>query len=233
MLAGTALVARQDDATGALVVGRRASPSQGTSNSALIPPPKPSADSSNTMKRKNPLSVVGSWVALALASFSDAKSAEAALGARGIEERAGGTVSGIVSNSATGNNLEGAQVILHPGGVSALTARDGRFAFSRIAPGDYTLTASYSGLDPKTVSVQIVAGKASDLDIGLSAGIYQLSKFVVSGEREGNALAITQQRNANNIKNVIASDAFGNIADQNIGNLLVRSPGHGGRDPGG
>jgi TonB-dependent receptor len=52
-----------------------------------------------------------------------------------------------------------------------------------------------------------------------------LDKFVVAGEREGNAAAITQQRNADNVKNVMASDAFGNVADLNIGNFIMRMPG--------
>ncbi|MGH7958296.1 MAG: TonB-dependent receptor plug domain-containing protein, partial [Opitutaceae bacterium] len=46
-----------------------------------------------------------------------------------------------------------------------------------------------------------------------------------STSREGNAAAITQQRNADNVKSVMASDAFGNVADLNIGNFLMRMPG--------
>lgn len=37
-------------------------------------------------------------------------------------------------------------------------------------------------------------------------------RFVVAGEREGNAAAILQQRNAPNVKNAIATDAFGSLA---------------------
>ena len=37
-------------------------------------------------------------------------------------------------------------------------------------------------------------------DISLTSDIYVLDQFVVPGEREGNALAITQQRNAPNVK---------------------------------
>jgi TonB-dependent receptor len=62
-------------------------------------------------------------------------------------------------------------------------------------------------------------------EIALTSSVYAMDAFTVAGEREGNALAITQQRNAPNVKNVISADAFGNIADQNIGNLLMRLPG--------
>ena len=67
--------------------------------------------------------------------------------------------------------------------------------------------------------------KSTEREIALTAKIYAMEAFTVAGEREGNALAITQQRNATNVKNVISADAFGNIADQNLGNLFMRLPG--------
>ena len=136
-----------------------------------------------------------------------------------------GVITGVVSNSATGANLEGAEVTLQPGNVAVLTARDGRFVLPQVAPGTYTLTVTYSGLDPKKVEAIVSAGSTSNYDVGLSSEVYQLSKFVVEGEREGNALAITQRRNAPNVKDVLSSDAFGNVADLNLGNFLLRMPG--------
>src|SRR5204862_2293735 len=81
------------------------------------------------------------------------------------------------------------------------------------------------GVDPKTVQGPLAAGSRADQDVQLTSEIYKLDKFVVAGEREGNAAAITQQRNANNVKTVMASDAFGNVADLNIGTFLMRMPG--------
>jgi TonB-dependent receptor len=136
-----------------------------------------------------------------------------------------GGITGTVSNAATGTFLEGAQVTLTPGEAIALTTRDGRFSFPRVAPGDYALAISYAGLDSKTVPVNVMPGVATRADVALTAAIYQLSTFVVEGEREGNAAAIVQQRNAANVKNVLSSDAFGNVADFNLGNFLQRIPG--------
>lgn len=138
---------------------------------------------------------------------------------------ASGLITGTVSNTATGANLEGAEVRLEPGGALVLTARDGRFVLPAVAPGVYTLTVSYSGLDVKSVEARVAAGGTASYDVGLTSQVYQLSKFVVEGEREGNALAITQRRNAGNVKDVISSDAFGNVADLNLGNFLQRMPG--------
>lgn len=53
----------------------------------------------------------------------------------------------------------------------------------------------------------------------------QLDKYVVASIREGQAAAITQQRIAPNVKNVAATDAFGNIADGNAAEALRLLPG--------
>ena len=136
-----------------------------------------------------------------------------------------GSLTGSVSNTATGQNLEGAEVSVTPGNAAVLTARDGRFTVPNLAPGLYSLRVSYSGLDARTIEARVAPGSAANYDVGLSSGVYQLDKFVVEGEREGNALAITERRNAGNVKDVISSDAFGNVADLNLGNFLQRMPG--------
>lgn len=137
----------------------------------------------------------------------------------------GGTISGKVSNAGTNTYLEGAVVTLDPGNHAVLTSNTGEFVFSSIPPGTYSLTASYTGLDPKTTRVTVDAGRGFEQDFQLTSAIYQLEKYVVAGEREGNAAAITSQRNADNVKTVMASDAFGNVADLNIGNFIMRMPG--------
>lgn len=136
-----------------------------------------------------------------------------------------GSVSGRVSNAGTAAYLEGAVVSLEPGGHSTLTSVTGEFVFPQVPPGAYTLVAAYTGLETKSARVSVGAGAPVAQDFALTAGIYQLDKFVVAGEREGNAAAITSQRNADNVKTVMASDAFGNVADLNIGNFLMRMPG--------
>ena len=153
------------------------------------------------------------------------RAAQTTAGVRPTNPGQPGAISGTVSNGATGAFLEGAQATLEPHGGVALTTREGKFSFPRVAPGDYSLTISYAGLDARTVPVSVAPNVAAVADVALTAAIYQLSTFVVEGEREGNAAAIVQQRNAPNVKNVLSSDAFGNVADFNLGNFLQRIPG--------
>jgi iron complex outermembrane receptor protein len=143
---------------------------------------------------------------------------------RSADGSAGG-ITGRVQHAATGAYLEGAVVGLEAPPQTVLTDRDGRFAFGPLPPGSYGLSVSYTGLETESLVVAIGPNQTVTREIALTAQIYRLAAFTVAGEREGSALAVTQQRNSPNLKNVIASDAFGNIADQNLGNLLMRLPG--------
>ena len=138
-----------------------------------------------------------------------------------------GIITGRASNAGTRQYLEDVEVKLQPLGQTTLTGRDGQFAFRNVPPGTYQVSAVYAGLEPYTDQVTVIAGVAVTHDIELTSQIYTLGEFVVAGEREGSALAIQQQRFAPNVKNVLSSDAFGNVADENIGNFLVRLPGVG------
>ncbi|MEY4938726.1 MAG: hypothetical protein RIQ93_461, partial [Verrucomicrobiota bacterium] len=134
------------------------------------------------------------------------------------------TLTGTVTNAATGRTLEGASVVLKGSGREVTTDRGGVYRFENVASGSAVLTVSYTGLT--TVDVPVVASSGAPVtqNVGLTADIYTLSKFVVSGEREGNAQAITLQKMSAGVKSIVSTDAFGNLAG-NPADLLVKLPG--------
>ncbi len=134
-------------------------------------------------------------------------------------------LAGNVSNAATGNLLEGAQVSLAPLGLTAFTDSTGRYQFQGVPAGTYELTATYIGLDPAKQTVAVTAGQRASANFDLTTAIYKLAEFKVTGEREGNAAALTAQRNAPNVKNVVAIDAYGNLPNMNASELAVLLPG--------
>ncbi|HUR57675.1 MAG TPA: TonB-dependent receptor [Opitutaceae bacterium] len=136
-----------------------------------------------------------------------------------------GEIAGNISNAATGNLLEGARVDIPQLGLTTLTDRTGRFVFIDVPAGTYEVAASYLGLDPIKAPVTVNAGQRAARNFDLTTGIYQLETFKVAGEREGNAAAITAQRNAPNVKNIVALDAFGNLPNMNASELAVLLPG--------
>jgi iron complex outermembrane receptor protein len=135
-----------------------------------------------------------------------------------------GIVAGQVSNAATAVFLDGAEVSVEGTGRSVLTDRQGRYELT-LPTGVATLVVRYTGLEAQRVTVDVRPGARVIQNIDMNAGIYKLEAFTVSGPREGSAAAITAQREALNVKNVVASDSFGNIADGNIGDFLQQMPG--------
>jgi len=136
----------------------------------------------------------------------------------------GAVVTGTVSNSATHSALEGAVVEMVALGRQTLTDRSGQFAFRDLPAGSYELTVSYLGLDSARQTTRASDDARASVEFSLTTAIYQLQQFVVTGEREGGAAAITQQRNAANVKNVVAMDSFGNLPNLSAGELAEMKP---------
>jgi iron complex outermembrane receptor protein len=135
-----------------------------------------------------------------------------------------GMVSGRVSNAATGTYLENAEVRIAGTNLVTTTLSGGRYHLTNVPAGPVTITASYTGLDRMEQRVTVGAGGSVTLNFELTSAQYgevvRLGEFVVSTEREGNAQAIVEQRQAPNIKSVIASDAFGSVSEDNVGEFL-------------
>lgn len=135
------------------------------------------------------------------------------------------TIQGAVRNDSTHAFLQGAEVTVLDAGVTAITGRDGTYTLRDVAPGPHQLRVAYAGLDPQVIEVTATAAAPLVVNVALTSAVYQLDAFVVTTEREGNAAAITAQKKAPNVANMIATDAYGNVADGNIGNLVQRLPG--------
>ena len=131
---------------------------------------------------------------------------------------------GRVTNAATGKPLEGARVEVQGTGRVATVDATGTYRIADLPAGMVSLSVSYTGLNTVNEEVVVKSDALTRHDVGLTADIYRLSKFVVSGEREGNAEAITLQKQSSGVKNVVSTDAFGSLAG-NPADLLMRLPG--------
>ena len=165
------------------------------------------------MNLKFPIARLVSALAFAMAPIHSVAAAETA------------SLSGTVRNIATGNALESARVEVPTLGLSTLTDPTGRFVFSSLPAGTHGVVVSYIGLDSTRTDVAIAAGERAVRDFSLTSAIYQLAEFRVTGEREGDAAAITIKRNAPTVKNIVAMDSFGNLPNMSAGELAIRLPG--------
>lgn len=102
--------------------------------------------------------------------------------------------------------------------------QDGRYTLLELPAGAHTITVSYIGYTENTQDVTISAGETTELDVRLQPGVV-LAEVAVISQLRGQSRALSQQKTAVNITNVIAADQIGRFPDQNIGDALKRVPG--------
>lgn len=221
MLADTVLALVEDGKMGALTITRASSSLKTDIPSDSESKPKAQPDEpQKIMKRKNPISLLIAWLGLALAPTHAINAADNG------NPPTHGTIIGTVTSAETRNTLQGAVVLVPTQGKQALTDNAGRFFLTEVAVGATELVVSYTGFDDYRQALVVSPSEPTRLSVILkTTSVLTMQAFTVSSEREGNALAITQQRNASNVKNVIAMDALGNLPNGNAGELLTQLPG--------
>ncbi len=140
-----------------------------------------------------------------------------------------GSISGRVHNEATGQYLNNARVTVKGTDLTAFTDETGTFRIGGVPAGSAVVEAFYSGLDPLAVTVPVAAGQNTARDINLTKGgsTVKLDAYVLSASKltEGESLATNEQRFAANMKNVVATDAFGDVTEGNVAEFMKFLPG--------
>ncbi len=154
-----------------------------------------------------------------------------------------GTIEGRITNPATGGIFEHARLTVAGSAHETLSDSDGYYRLDGVPPGTAQVRVFFSGFSPATAAVNVTAGLTAQRDFELSpvpsrsagpaaapqadGSVVKLDEFVVATSREmsGAALAINEQRFAANMKNVVATDEFGDIAEGNVAEFLKFMPG--------
>lgn len=147
-----------------------------------------------------------------------------------------GVIEGRVFNTGTGEYLENARVTLEGTSLETLTNSLGHYAFANVPLGTVKVKVFFTGLASEAATVTVTPGQPVQRDFNLvgfdqlapgSTNTVKLDRFVVSTSKEmdGAAIAINEKRFAADIRNVVAADEFGPMADGNVGELLKTVPG--------
>ncbi|MEN9632104.1 MAG: hypothetical protein RL077_508 [Verrucomicrobiota bacterium] len=147
------------------------------------------------------------------------------LTAAAFAQPATGAITGTVADSGTRQFLNQAEVRIQGTDLVALTDNEGYFRLAGVPAGQHTVQVNYLGLDPGQFNLTVAAGQTVTRALELKSRIHVLGEFVVSSDREGQAAALNQQRNADHMKSVVAADAFGDLHDNNAAELLKSVPG--------
>jgi hypothetical protein len=147
------------------------------------------------------------------------------LGCALAEAQETGRLAGTVSNAVTGSFLHGASVEILQLARGVKTDELGRFDLSGLPAGPHRVLVTYTGLDPAEQVILVTRDGTARADFKLRSEILQLETFQVTAEASGHAAAITRQRNAGNLINAAATDAYGSLANLNPGEIFMRLPG--------
>ena len=138
---------------------------------------------------------------------------------------AAGTIEGVVVDSVRGDFLNGAIVRLKDTTLVTRSDRAGRFNFTGIEPGDYTLEVDFLGFDIQSIPVSVNATSGIEVEVALVASGIVEDRILVRAIRDQQTRELNQQRAADNIINVISSDSIGRFPDGNVAEALGRVAG--------
>ena len=133
-------------------------------------------------------------------------------------------ITGKITDITTGSFLPGANVYLSGTNYGSSSDRSGSFTINNVPSGNYVLKVSYVGYTEFSVDIEL-GDQLLTQNAGLSVDYIEMSSVNVSGLSQGQAKALSQQRSAGNIKNVVSRDQMEKFPDQNVADVLQRLPG--------
>lgn len=144
-----------------------------------------------------------------------------------------GVITGRVFNKTNGSYVGNARVAIEAQRLETFTDEFGYFTLSRVAAGEALVRASFTGLPAQTQTVNVSAGQRADVILNLQAEsggsdtTIVLDAFQVASQRDMAAsdIAVNEQRFSADIKNVVSTDSFADIADGNVGEFAKYLPG--------
>jgi len=136
-----------------------------------------------------------------------------------------GQVAGRIIDAQTGDYLPGANVLLEGTSYGTSSDRAGEYYIKNIPAGDYTLKVVYIGYKDFSAPLTITDNGMTGLDAALEGAYLEADEIEVTGLRQGQIKALTQQKTSNNIKNIVAEEQMEQFPDINSAEVLQRVPG--------
>lgn len=133
-------------------------------------------------------------------------------------------IKGKIADAVNAESLTGATVSLSAVNNSTVADVNGQF-FLYVNPGNLKLNIRYLGYMDTTIDISIKENEVRVLNVNLLSSYSKLSSVTVTGFMQGQAKALNQQKNADNIKNIISADQMGRFPDPNAAEALQRVAG--------
>lgn len=179
-------------------------------------------------------SLIGAMASLRSFRFGLALALGLGAMAEAAAQTTSGEIEGRVRNGTNGLYLGNARVMVAGTTRDVFTDETGTFRLGGLPAGEVTLEVFFTGLQRREIKVIVPAGSTVRQDVVLTRGgdagadgVVELNPFVIAADREYNAaaIAINEQRFAPSKREVVSTDAFGEINQGNIGEFVKHLPG--------
>src|SRR5437763_10928020 len=134
-----------------------------------------------------------------------------------------GGITGKVTD-AGGGVLQGAQLRLEPGGISAVSDAQGQFLVNGLPPGTYTVTISYVGFTTSTQSIAVTAGQVASVDVKPSVASQNSEVLVTADRPSAEAEAVNREKTADSLVQVLRDEVIRTLPNANMADALGRLP---------
>jgi TonB-linked SusC/RagA family outer membrane protein len=132
-----------------------------------------------------------------------------------------GTITGRVTDAATGQPIASAQVNVVNTAIGALTNDKGQYTIRGVLPGPHTVRALRVGYAEQSGTVTVSSGQTSTLDLAMKGVAVTLNPVVTTATGEQRRIEVGNAIARVDAANVVATKAVQNMADL----LTARAPG--------
>ena len=145
-----------------------------------------------------------------------------------LNAQTSGTIAGIVTDSATGEPIVGATVLVDGTTKGVASDAEGRFSIAGLAAGTYRLDVSMISYDAQLVeNIVVRQGETTHIAVSLTGAAEQVGEVVVSAVRRVNSEAALNVdiRNSLQVVSGVSSQAIARTQDRDAGEVVRRIPG--------
>lgn len=134
-------------------------------------------------------------------------------------------ITGKVTDAESGKAVVGATLFIKGQNIGAVSNAKGLFLLQGLPAGEHEIRITSMGYEPKIEKVALKKDEKLELDFTLKPSAEILEDLVIIGRAEGQVRAYEEQREAENIVNVVSEEMIQSFPDLNAADALQRVAG--------
>ncbi|MFA6456339.1 MAG: TonB-dependent receptor [Bacteroidota bacterium] len=135
------------------------------------------------------------------------------------------SLSGIISDSTSGETLIGINVFLEGTALGSSTDIEGHYTINNIPDGKYIVRISCVGYEQQKIPLTFAEEKTQQLHVRLHPSVIVGDEVIITAQMRGQLAAINQQVSSNTIVNVVSEEKIQELPDANAASAIGRLPG--------